>query len=160
MSRTLTRQAEADHATLAAVHAAAQRGAHSEAAVLAQAALADGLEHSLLLNVLALDLELQGRIAEAEQLLQRAVAIAPRDLSSRNALGLCLLRLERPGDALAQFDALLALNAALPFVHASRGNALAALGAISEAQVSYQRALELDANQVIALAAVLRLTVR
>lgn len=159
MSRTLTRQAEADHATLAAVHAAAQRGAHSEAAVLAQAALADGLEHSLLLNVLALDLELQGRIAEAEQLLQRAVAIAPRDLSSRNALGLCLLRLERPGDALAQFDALLALNAALPFVHASRGNALAALGAISEAQVSYQRALELDANQVIALAGLARIAV-
>jgi tetratricopeptide (TPR) repeat protein len=159
VSRTLTRQAEADHATLAAVHAAAQRGAHSEAAVLAQAALADGLEHSLLLNVLALDLELQGRIAEAEQLLQRAVAIAPRDLSSRNALGLCLLRLERPGDALAQFDALLALNAALPFVHASRGNALAALGAISEAQVSYQRALELDANQVIALAGLARIAV-
>jgi tetratricopeptide (TPR) repeat protein len=159
VSRTLTRQAEADHATLAAVHAAAQRGAHSEAAVLAQAALADGLEHSLLLNVLALDLELQGRIAEAEQLLQRAVAIAPRDLSSRNALGLCLLRLERPGDALAQFDALLALNAALPFVHASRGNALAALGAISEAQVSYQRALELDANQAIALAGLARIAV-
>ncbi|HEY0749331.1 MAG TPA: sulfotransferase [Steroidobacteraceae bacterium] len=159
MSRTLTRNAEADHATLAAVQAAAQRGAHTEAADMARSALAGGLEHSLLLNVLALHLDLKGRVAEAEQLLQRAVAIAPSDLSSRNALGLCLMRLERPRDALAQFDVLLALNASLPFAHASRGNALATLGAISESQASYERALELDADQPIALAGLARIAV-
>ena len=94
---------------------------------MAEAALADGLEHPLLLNVAALSLDVQGRVPEAERLLQRAVALAPNDLGSRNALGLCLLRLDRPAEALAQFDALIALDSSLPFVHASRGNCLATL---------------------------------
>jgi tetratricopeptide (TPR) repeat protein len=152
VSPATARDAQADHATLSAVHAAAQRGAHAEAAVIAEAALADGLEHPLLLNVAALSLEVQGRVPEAERLLQRAVALAPNDLGSRNALGLCLLRLERPADALTQFDALIALDSSLPFVHASRGNCLVTLGAISEAEASYQRALNLDAAQGIAQA--------
>jgi tetratricopeptide (TPR) repeat protein len=142
---------------LSAVHAAAQRGAHAEAAVMAEAALADGLEHPLLLNVAALSLDVQGRVPEAERLLQRAVALAPNDLGSRNALGLCLLRLDRPAEALAQFDVLIALDSSLSFVHASRGNCLATLGAISEAEMSYQRALELDAGQGIALAGLARI---
>jgi hypothetical protein len=126
---------------------------------MAAAALADGLEHPLLLNVAALSLDLQGRVAEAERLLERAVALAPNDLGSRNALGLCLLRLEQPAAALAQFDALVALDASLPFVHASRGNCLIALGEINEAQSSYRRALALDANQGIALAGLARIAV-
>lgn len=157
MSPTAARDAKADHATLSAVHAAALRGAHAEAAVMAEAALADGFEHPLLLNVAALSLDVQGRVPEAEQLLQRAVALDPKDLGSRNALGLCLLRLERCAEALAQFDALIALDSSLPFVHASRGNCLATLGAISEAEASYQRALELDAAQGIALAGLARI---
>ncbi|HEY0799753.1 MAG TPA: sulfotransferase [Steroidobacteraceae bacterium] len=155
--RTVARDAKADHATLSAVMAAAQRGAHAEAAVLAGAALTDGLEHPLLLNVAALHLEVQGRVTEAEPLLQRAVALAPGDVGSRNALGLCLLRLERPGEALLQFDALLALDSSLPFAHASRGNSLVTLGAIGEAESSYRRALELDPNQGIALAGLARI---
>jgi tetratricopeptide (TPR) repeat protein len=153
----VARDPKADHATLSAIHAAAQRGAHTEAAVMAEAALADGLEHPLLLNVAALHLELQGRVTDAERLLQRAVAMAPADLGSRNALGLCLLRLERPDEALAQFDAVLALDSSLPFAHTSRGNALFALGAINDAEASYQRALELDATQGVALAGLARL---
>jgi tetratricopeptide (TPR) repeat protein len=153
----VARDPKADYATLSAVHAAAQRGAHREAAVMAEAALADGLEHPLLLNVAALDLELQGRVTDAEQLLQRAVAMAPADLGSRNALGLCLLRLERPDQALPQFDAILALDPSLPFAHASRGNALFALGAIDDAAASYRRALDLDANHGVALAGLARI---
>ncbi|HEX3395676.1 MAG TPA: sulfotransferase [Steroidobacteraceae bacterium] len=157
MNPAVARDAKADHATLSAVHAAARRGAHAEAASMAQTALADGLEHPLLLNVCALNLELQGRVTDAEQLLQRAVAMAPGDLSSRNALGLCLLRLEQPDQALAQFDAMIALDPTLPFAHASRGNALAAVGAINDAEASYQRALDLDANQGVALAGLARI---
>jgi tetratricopeptide (TPR) repeat protein len=151
------RDPKADHATLTAIQAAAQRGAHAEAAAMAEAALADGLEHPLVFNVAALKLEAQGRLVDAEQLLRRAVTIAPDDLGSRNALGLCLLNLERPGDALEQFDALLKQNSSLPFAHVSRGNALVALGAISEAESSFQRALDLDPNQGVALAGLARI---
>jgi tetratricopeptide (TPR) repeat protein len=157
VSPAIARNPGEDQATLRAVHASAQRGAHQDAALLAAAALADGLEHPLLLNVAALNLEMQGRVAEAEQLLQRAVAIAPGDLGSRNALGLCLLQLDRPSEALAQFDAMLALDSALPFAHASRGNSLFWLGAIGDAEESYRRALELDPNQGVALAGLARI---
>jgi len=126
---------------------------------MAEAALADGLEHPLLLNVAALHLELQDRLADAERLLRRAVVMAPADLGSRNALGLCLLRLQRPGEALAQFDAILKSDSALPFAHTSRGNSLFALGAINDAEASYRRALELDANQGVALAGLARIAV-
>ncbi|HEY6621722.1 MAG TPA: hypothetical protein VIY68_19450 [Steroidobacteraceae bacterium] len=46
---------------------------------MAELALADGLEHPLLLNLGALNLALQGRFSEAERLLQRAVARGCRD---------------------------------------------------------------------------------
>jgi tetratricopeptide (TPR) repeat protein len=157
VSPASARDVKADHATLSAIHAAAQRGAHEQAAAMAEAALADGLDHPLLFNVAALNLELQGRVSEAEQLLQRAVAKAPADLGSRNALGLCLLRLDRPSEALLQFDAILKLDPSVAFVHASRGNSLLAVGAINDAEASYRRALELDANQGVALAGLARI---
>ena len=159
MTSARARDPKADLATLTAVHSAAQRGAHAEAAALAEAALAEGLEHPLVFNVAALNFELQGRVSEAEQLLQRAVSKAPDDIGSRNALGLCLLRLERPADALAQFDAILQQNTSLPFIHTSRGNALFALGAISDAEASFLRALDLDAKQGVALAGLARIAV-
>lgn len=152
MSIGMQRDLEADHATLRAVHEAATGGHHMQAGQLAEAALASGLEHPLLLNVAALKLEQQGRVPEAERLLRRAAEIAPTDLSSRNALGLCLLRLERPAEALEQFDALLKLNPSLPYAHASHGNSLLALGAISEAEASFRRALAIEPNHAIALA--------
>jgi tetratricopeptide (TPR) repeat protein len=148
----IARDLEADRATLRAVHEALRAGNHAQAGLLADAALAGGLEHPLLLNVAALDLERQGRVPEAVRLLEQAVRIAPDDTGSRNALGLCLLQLERPAEALVQFEMLLKLNPALPYGHTSRGNALLALGNIAGAEESYQRALDLDANQCLALA--------
>jgi tetratricopeptide (TPR) repeat protein len=148
----IARDLEADRATLRAVHDALRAGDHARAALLAEAALAGGFEHPLLLNAAALELERRGRMPEAVRLLEQAVRIAPDDLGSRNALGLCLLQLERPAEALVQFEILLKLNPALPYGHTSRGNALLALGNIAGAEESYQRALELDANQGLALA--------
>jgi len=156
----MARDREADLATLWAVHGAAQSGDFAKAAALAQPALEGGLEHPLLFNVVALNLEHDGNVLEAVKLLSRAVELAPNDKGVRNALGLCLLRLERPAEALAQFAALLALDPSLPFAHASHGAALLALGAITDAEASYRRALELDPGQSVAMAGLAHIACR
>ncbi len=148
----MDRDPAADQARLSAILAEARAAHHEQAIAQARAALAEGLEHPLLLNLAALGLEREGRTAEAEPLLRRAVQIAPRDLGCRNALGLCLLALERAPEALEQFDAAIGLDPALGHLHANRGNALRALGALAAAQTSYERAVELDAAQAMALA--------
>jgi tetratricopeptide (TPR) repeat protein len=148
----MARDPKADQAMLRAVHEAAHGGNHAHAAALAEAALAAGLEHPLLLNVAALGLEQQGRIAEALELLERAVHLAPSDLGSRNALGLCLLQLERPREALEQFETLLKTNPEASYAHASHGNAWVMLGEIAAAETSFKRALEIDPGHAIALA--------
>lgn len=141
-----------ERAMLSAVLTDAREGRHAEAIARARAALQQGLEHPLLLNLAALGLEQEGRGAEAEPLLRRALQSFPRDASCRNALGLCLLRLSRPQEALEQFDALLALDPRLPYALVNRGNALHALGLQAAAEQSYRRALEIEPDQAMALA--------
>ena len=148
----MERDPAADQARLSAILAQARAAHHEEAIAQARAALAEGLEHPLLLNLAALGLEREGRRAEAEPLLRRAVQIASGNIDCRNALGLCLLSLERAAEALEQFDAAIGFDPARGHLHANRGNALRALGAIAAAQASYERAVELDARQASALA--------
>ena len=148
----MERDPAADRERLRSIQRLAQSGQHAAAAALAQAARAAGLEHPLLYNVLALNLESEGRLSEAQALLQNAVRLAPADVASRNALGLCLLRLERPEEALVQFESALAGEARLPFLHANRGAALFAVRRVGEAQASFERALALDERQAVALA--------
>lgn len=141
-----------DQAMLSAILADARSGRHAEAIAAARSALSAGFEHPLLLNLAALGLEQEGRPAEAEPLLRRAVHLAPQDIGCRNALGLCLLKLAHPREALAQFDAVLGLDPALAYAHVNRGNALQALGEAGAAQECYERALALDPRQAMALA--------
>jgi tetratricopeptide (TPR) repeat protein len=155
----MTRTLESDRETLRAVYEAARSGDHTQAGQLAESALARGFEHPLVLNVAALRLEQQGRLHEALRLLQRAVRLAPDDLASRNALGLCLLQLERADEALGQFEVLLRLDPSLPYAHTSHGNALQAIGRITEAEESYRRALALDDTQGMALAGLAHIAV-
>lgn len=145
---------EEERQRLTAILKQAQAGRLTEAIALARAALEEGIEHPLVLNLAAAGLEQDGKAAEAEPLLSRAVRLAPRDRATRNALGLCLLQLQRPLEALEQFDAVLALDSGLAYAHANRGNALRSLGAIAEAEVSYRRAVELDPRHGAALAAI------
>lgn len=151
-NRQPRRDRDGDLRTLREVLEAARGGQHARAAALAEAALVDGLEHTLLLNAVALKLERDGRLEDAERLLRRAVKIAPEDSAARNALGLCLMQLDRPAEALAEFETLLKLAPTLPYAHTSHGNALLAQGAVTEAEASYQRALAIGANQPFAMA--------
>ena len=142
---------------LRAIEEAIRRGDRAQAADLAGAALARGALHPLVFNLAALSSEEAGRDDEAERLLRRAVALAPADLGSRNALGLCLLRLDRPDEALTHFDQLTGSLPAAAFVHANRGNALFALGEVDAAEASFKRAIEIEPAHCIAAAGLARI---
>jgi tetratricopeptide (TPR) repeat protein len=149
----MARNLETDMETLSTVLRLAQERDFTRAGALAEKTLASGFEHPLLLNVAATRLEQEGKYEQALQLLQRAVAIAPADVGARNALGLCLQRLDRPAEALHHIDELLKQHPELPFAHVSKGNALIALGNLSRARQSHLRAVELEPNNFLATAA-------
>ena len=82
------RDPQNDRAALQAIHAAAQARDFDRASALAEAALRDGLEHPMVLNLAALKLEKEERFGDALRVLHRAVELAPDDIPARNALGL------------------------------------------------------------------------
>ena len=149
----MPRDLKADQEMLRTVLAHAERRDIARAAAIAEQALASGFEHPLLLNVVATRLEQDGKLEEALRLLERAVKLAPDDVSVRNALSLCLQRLDRPAEALHHVDKLLKAHPELGFAHAGKGNALIALGALGKARLSHLRALELDPGILAAEAA-------
>jgi tetratricopeptide (TPR) repeat protein len=147
----MARDLKSDQELLRAVLALAQKRDIPRAAAIAEQALAAGFEHPLLLNVLATRLEEEGKLEDALRLLERAVALAPDDVPARNALALCLQRLDRPAEALQHMEGLLGKYPGLGFAHASKGNALIALGSLGLARASHLRALELDPGNLAAL---------
>jgi Flp pilus assembly protein TadD len=151
MIRPMPRDLKADQAMLREVLSLAQNRDFQRAGVIANEALANGFEHPLLLNVAATCLELQGKFADALPLLERAVELAPQDVGARNALALCLQRLERPAEALHHVDELLRQHPGLGFAHANKGNALIALGHLGRARTSHVRAVELEPGNIAAL---------
>jgi tetratricopeptide (TPR) repeat protein len=148
----MARDLQADLNMLREVLRLAQARDFQRAAAIARNALSEGFEHPLLFNVIATTLEQEGRFREAAQLLERAVTIAPQDIGTRNALALCLQRLDRPDDALVQIDILLEQHPELGFAHANKGNALVALGFLERARACHLRALELEPQNVGAMA--------
>jgi len=145
------RDPESDRARLRAIHDTLQAGDVAAAGQMAAAALAAGLEHPMLFNLAADRLEREQRYEDALALLQQGYARAPQDLGLNQALGLCLHRLERPAEALAHFDAVLAAQPAFAPGHAARGGALEAIGDIRGAEAAYARAVELQPQSLIAL---------
>ncbi|MEP6546905.1 MAG: sulfotransferase [Gammaproteobacteria bacterium] len=149
----MARDLETDLKILKTVLSYAQNRDFKRAGELAEQTLASGFEHPLLLNVLATRLELEGKYEDALRLLERAVTISPGDVGARNALSLCLQRLERPADALFHVDELLKKHPHLGFAHANKGNALIALGSLGSAKQSHLRALDLEPGNLAATAA-------
>jgi tetratricopeptide (TPR) repeat protein len=154
MRRTpMARDLETDMQTLNTVLTFAQNRDFERAAALAERTLASGFEHPMLLNVLATRLEQLDKFEDSLRLLERAVAIAPGDVGARNALSMCLQRLDRHQEALDHLDTLLKKHPSLSFAHANKGNALISLGMLGRAQQSHQRALELEPGNFVAMAA-------
>lgn len=138
------RDPAADRARLQAINAAAQSRDFARAAEMADAALKDGLEHPMVLNLAALKAEQEGRFDDALKVLQRAVQIAPQDIGARNALGLILTRTERYREALEVFDSVVAMQPDFAGAHVARGATLESLGRLKEAEAAYRRGEELQ----------------
>ena len=149
----MARDLKADQELLRTVLAYAQKRDIRSASAIAEQALGQGFEHPLLLNVLATRLEEEGRLEDALRLLERAVTLAPNDVPARNALALCLQRLDRPAEALRHVEELLSKHPDLGFAHANKGNALIALGSLGLARASHLRSLELDPGNLAAMGA-------
>jgi tetratricopeptide (TPR) repeat protein len=138
------RDPNADRQTLQAIQTAAQSRDFGRAAAMAEQALQGGLEHPMVLNLVALKCEQEGRFDDALQVLTRAVEIAPNDIGARNALGLVLTRIERYREALAVFEGVCAMAPEFAGAHCARGASLEALGRLKEAEAAYRRAEELQ----------------
>lgn len=111
---TSPRFTEAERGTLRAIHEAAQGRDFERAGALADAAHKSGLEHPMVLNLVALKLEREEKFEEALKILDRACELAPDDPAAQHARGLCLHRLERYAEALAEFDAVVLAQPAKP----------------------------------------------
>jgi Flp pilus assembly protein TadD len=147
-------------AAFAAIRAAVEAQDYDRAGKLAEAALAAGLEHPVVLNLAALNCEKEERFEDALRLLERAVALAPDDPAARNALALCLHRLERYAQALAQFDQAVAAAPSFAGAHGGRGATLEAMGRLTDADAAFRRAIDLQPDNLAALAGLANLMSR
>lgn len=110
---------------------------------LAERELAEGLEHPLPLNLLAYRHEQAGRYDQAQALLERARALAPRDVFILNSIGLLFARQDRRAEALALFDEALEVDPRFPQAHHAKAQSLEAIGEEDAAIRHYQRAAAL-----------------
>ncbi|HZZ68687.1 MAG TPA: tetratricopeptide repeat protein [Phenylobacterium sp.] len=146
------RDPAADQAQLLAIQGKLTAGDIEGAVALAERALSGGLEHPLIFNLAAERLESEDRYAEALALLERGRRVAPDDLGLRQALGLCLFRLQRFEEALPHFDAMIAAQPGFAQAHAARGSALEQLERNDEAEAAFRRAHELQPGNLLAIA--------
>jgi tetratricopeptide (TPR) repeat protein len=127
---------------LARVKAALDTRDLKRATELAEAALANGFEHPLFLNLRAYRLETEGRDDEALRVLLRAVELDPADAQAQNALGLSCFRHGRLADAVNAFRAAAESAPAFSQAHFNLGWALEESGDLNGAEAAYVRAHE------------------
>jgi tetratricopeptide (TPR) repeat protein len=126
------------------IEAAVAASDTDRAVALARDALSEGVEHPLLLNLRAFWHEQQGRPEAALEDLSRARELAPDDALVCNALGLCLARLNRLGDARAAFQDAARLQPDFAPAHYNMGWVSEDLGLPVDAREAFLRAEQLD----------------
>jgi tetratricopeptide (TPR) repeat protein len=85
-----------------------------------------------------------GQYAEAVDLLQQAVDLAPGDVRILHLMGLNLRLLGRPQEAIPYYDRALELDPLSPVINESRGSLLRDLGRFEEAEAQYLKTLQMD----------------
>ena len=110
------------------------------AAAIARAAAQAGLKHPLLSNLMAFDLEQEGRLTEALTVLSAALQSDPDSAQLLHAQGQCLSKLGRFSEAVTAFDAALARRRDFaPTLH-HKGAALESMGHEVAARACYAAA--------------------
>ena len=89
-----------------------------------------------------------GRMAEALELLERAIREDHRDPAAHLGLGCAQIALKRPLEAVSALRRALELDPKLAGAHNALGLALKELGRLDEARICFERALEIDARSV------------
>lgn len=144
------RDPELDRARLRAVHAALTSGDVATAGKLAEDALSDGIDHPMVLNLVAGRREEEGRLEEALTLLRRALAAAPEAIGVMNAIGLVLNRLGRFEEAVTAYGEALARTPDFAPALANRATALMALARLNAARADYEAAAAVDPGNLLA----------
>ncbi len=127
---------------------------------MARQALLSGLEDPLLLNLVAAQLEEEGRFADALGLLDRAAAIDPLDVFTWNAVGLCLVAQDKRREAANAFDHALSIDPDFPQAHYNLANALESMADIESAKRHYEHAVRVAPDYADAIAGLASLAVR
>jgi tetratricopeptide (TPR) repeat protein len=144
------RDPELDRARLRAVHGALTAGDIATAGKLAEDALGDGIDHPMVLNLVAGRREEEGRLEEALALLRQALAAAPDAIGIMNAIGLLLDRMGRLEEAVTAYGEALAKAPDFAPALANRATALMALARLNPARADYEAAAAIDPANLIA----------
>ena len=147
-------------ARIADVTAALQTGERDRALRLAVAALEEGVDHPLLLNLRAWGHERAGRFAEALTDLEHARDIAPDDIPILNALALAYQRARRWRESAVLFARVAAAAPDFLPAHLNLGWTYEHMGELKQAGGAYEAALALKSDEPIALGALASLAAR
>jgi Flp pilus assembly protein TadD len=99
---------------------------------------------------LAIALEQEGRIADAEARYRDALRLSPGNADALANLGALLARRGAHGEAITMLRRAIEVNPGLSKAHSSLGISLAALGRPIEAQAAFARAIQLDPKNAAA----------
>lgn len=154
-------QAEAQlQRMLAEVEGAMRRGDTSRATQLSEEAVQNGLQHPAFFTLAGHGRMRDGRNQAALQVLERARALSPQNPEVLNALGICLVNLGRPSEAVAAYDTALRNAPGFAVLHFNRGCALEEAGVLREAGQALERAVQIEPRYPEALARLAGLAVR
>jgi predicted O-linked N-acetylglucosamine transferase (SPINDLY family) len=92
-----------------------------------------------------------GGLSEAEQLYQQILSVAPDQPDALHLLGVSLIRLHRPEEALERIQKAIAIDANRAAFHSNLGVVLSDLNRNAEAIAAYQKALQLNPQYAEAL---------
>jgi tetratricopeptide (TPR) repeat protein len=144
--KVIKRDAARDAQTVREVAAAVSAQDIPRAVRLAREALAAGVIHPLLLNLRSHWLTKQGHSAEALDDLRTAMALAPRDIFVRNALGVLLGKTGNWTEALAVLQETVEIAPGFAPAHFSLGWVREFTGELDKAKLCFETAARLDPN--------------